>query len=225
MAIWAPNSAEWAVASLAIHGIGAVLVPVNTRFKGAEARYVLEAAGARLLLTVTGFLGTDYPALLAAAGTPAGLEVVELGALHEGVAAAASRAVADRAVAVTGADLTEIMFTSGTTGRPRAPCSRTGPRRCVFTRLGRLVGLRHGDRYLIVNPFFHTFGLKAGILVVRAGRRHDRAAWPVFDVPLVLATIAERAHHDAARRRRRCTRRSSTIPTSAGTTCRRCGWR
>src|SRR5512138_491567 len=55
VAIWAPNSPEWAIASLAIHSIGAVLVPLNTRFKGAEARYVLQTAGVRLLLTVRNF--------------------------------------------------------------------------------------------------------------------------------------------------------------------------
>ena len=45
-------------------GAGAVLVPLNTRYKGAEAAYILRASGARILFTVQGFLGTDYPALL-----------------------------------------------------------------------------------------------------------------------------------------------------------------
>jgi acyl-CoA synthetase (AMP-forming)/AMP-acid ligase II len=155
VAIWAPNSAEWAVASLAIHGIGAVLVPVNTRFKGAEARYVLQSAEARLLLTVTDFLDTDYPALLAAAGIPAGLDVVELGALHEGVAAASSGTVAERAAAVTGGDLTEIMFTSGTTGRPKGAMLTHG----ATIREPVLPHVRAEGRH----PF------------VRVDRRHDRA--------------------------------------------------
>ena len=64
VAIWAPNCAEWVVAALGAVGAGALLVPLNTRYKGAEAAYILRASGARLLFTVQGFLGIDYPALL-----------------------------------------------------------------------------------------------------------------------------------------------------------------
>src|ERR1017187_7406507 len=64
VAIWAPNCAEWVIAALGSVGAGALLVPLNTRFKGAEAAYILRQSGARLLFTVQGFLGTDYPALL-----------------------------------------------------------------------------------------------------------------------------------------------------------------
>ena len=64
VAIWAPNVHEWVVALLGLHGAGAVLVPLNTRFKGAEAAYILEKSGARMALTVTGFLGADYAGML-----------------------------------------------------------------------------------------------------------------------------------------------------------------
>src|SRR5262249_62163838 len=64
VAVWAPNSPEWIVAALGVTTAGGVLVPVNTRFKGAEAGYVLARSGARALFTVRGFLDTDYPALL-----------------------------------------------------------------------------------------------------------------------------------------------------------------
>src|SRR5688572_29029803 len=60
VAIWAPNLSEWVEASLAVHRIGAVLVTLNTRFKGPEAAHILNASGARLLFTVTDFLDTDY---------------------------------------------------------------------------------------------------------------------------------------------------------------------
>ena len=68
VALWAPNSADWVIASLAVHRIGGVLVPLNTRFKGAEAHYVLETAEPTVLVTVTDFLGTDYVSLLLADG-------------------------------------------------------------------------------------------------------------------------------------------------------------
>ena len=64
VAIWAPNGAEWVVAVLGLLQAGAVLVPVNTRFKGLEAAVILSRSRARALVTVTDFLGTDYVAML-----------------------------------------------------------------------------------------------------------------------------------------------------------------
>ena len=68
MAIWAPNSVEWIVAVLGLSLAGAVLVPINTRFKGGEAADILSRSRARALVTVTDFLGTDYVAMLRATG-------------------------------------------------------------------------------------------------------------------------------------------------------------
>ncbi|WP_216637581.1 AMP-binding protein, partial [Mycobacterium asiaticum] len=68
VAIWAPNSGAWLTAALGVQGAGAVLVPVNTRFKAAEAAHVLRASRARVLFTVNGFLGTDYEAMLRDSG-------------------------------------------------------------------------------------------------------------------------------------------------------------
>ena len=68
VAVWAPNSLEWIVAALGVTTAGGTLVPINTRFRGTEAAFVLERSGARVLFTVRGFLDTDYPALLANVG-------------------------------------------------------------------------------------------------------------------------------------------------------------
>src|SRR5918999_451236 len=64
VAIWAPNIWEWVVAAIGAQSAGAVLVPLKTRFKGREAAYILGRARVRALLTVTGFLDTDYVAQL-----------------------------------------------------------------------------------------------------------------------------------------------------------------
>ena len=64
VAIWAPNVWEWVVAALGLHSAGAVLVPLNTRFKGREAAYILGKSRAKALVTITGFLDTDYVSLL-----------------------------------------------------------------------------------------------------------------------------------------------------------------
>ena len=72
VAIWAPNSAEWMIAAAAAESIGAIMVPINTRFKGGEALYILAKTRARILFTVTGFLGNDYAAMLTLSSNGAG---------------------------------------------------------------------------------------------------------------------------------------------------------
>ena len=82
VAMWAPNCAEWMLAALGALRAGAVLVPMNTRFKGGEAAYILRASGATTLVTVRGFLGVDYPGLLRGEDTGALTRIVLL--RHEG---------------------------------------------------------------------------------------------------------------------------------------------
>src|ERR1700751_5834793 len=68
VAIWTFNSAQWIIAALGLFQSGATLVPINTRFKGPEAADILRRSRARVLVTTTDFLGTDYVAMLAGAG-------------------------------------------------------------------------------------------------------------------------------------------------------------
>ncbi|MGH2684700.1 MAG: AMP-binding protein, partial [Actinomycetota bacterium] len=183
-AVWAPNIHEWIVAALGGVSAGGVLVPINTRFKGPEAGYVLGKSGARLLFTVHGFMDIDFVAMLRGelGGTDDGrpvkglpdLESVVLlrgddvdgtlswgRFLEQGDAVSAEDAVR-RADAIGSEDLSDVIFTSGTTGRPKGVMTTHGQSLRVFEVWSRLVGLAEGDRYLVVNPFFHTFGYKAG---------------------------------------------------------------
>ena len=202
VAIWAPNSARWIVAALGLQRAGGVLVPLNTRFRGAEAAFVLGKSRARILCTVTGFLGRDYPADLAAA-TGAGLPDLELvivlsGAARDGLVAwqdfiaggavIPGSEVGRRAAEIGPDDLSDMLFTSGTTGNPKGAMCTHGQTLRAYAVWGRVVGLREGDRYLIVNPFFHGFGYKAGWLVsIMAGATILPA--PTLDVPHVLELV------------------------------------
>jgi acyl-CoA synthetase (AMP-forming)/AMP-acid ligase II len=207
VAIWAPNCAEWMLAALGALRAGAVLVPMNTRFKGGEAAYLLRASGARLLVTVRGFLGVDYPALLdgedvgeldrivllrqegagpaRAAGVPVdGPE--EFLAAGDAVDGAVTR---DRAAAIGPDDVSDLIFTSGTTGYPKGAATTHAQSLRTFGTWAAIVGLAAGDRYLVVNPFFHTFGYKAGMLAcLMTGA--TVVPEPVFDADAVLARIA-----------------------------------
>ena len=205
VAVWAPNCAEWMLAALGLLRAGGVLVPLNTRFKGGEAAYIIRDAGASMLVTVRGFLGTDYPALLAGQdtadlarivllrdedGTAAGaVPVTELGAFLRGGEAVDPAESAARAAAIQPDAVSDLIFTSGTTGHPKGATATHAQSLRTFGTWSSIVGLTAGDRYLVVNPFFHTFGYKAGILAcLMAGA--TVVPEPVFDPSAVMARIA-----------------------------------
>lgn len=181
VAIWAPNSRHWITAALGAVGVGAVLVPVNTRYKPAEAADIIRRSGARVLFTERGFLGTDYARDLHASGEDLGAlaSTVILRGAAEGAGGPpatgwdayllAGSAVPDaeraaRAAAVRPEDISDILYTSGTTGRSKGVMTTHGQTVRLYASWSGLVTLRPGDRYLLVNPFFHTFGYKAGVL-------------------------------------------------------------
>ncbi|MHB8466342.1 MAG: FadD3 family acyl-CoA ligase [Acidimicrobiales bacterium] len=201
-AIWAPNIHEWIIAALGVHGAGGVLVPLNTRFKGGEAADIIGRSGARMLFCVNGFLGNDYPALLrAAAPTPALERIVVLRGDRAadtqswaeylgGATAVTPGAAQQRAASVGPDDLSDIIFTSGTTGRPKGAMCTHGQALRVYDTWSEIVGLRAGDRYLVINPFFHTFGYKAGWVACLL-RGVTIIPQAVFDVSEAMARIAE----------------------------------
>jgi acyl-CoA synthetase (AMP-forming)/AMP-acid ligase II len=191
VAIWAPNCTEWVVAALGIAAAGAVIVPPNTRFKGGEARYVLERADAKMLFTVTDFLDNDYEAMLRAEPElPQLREIIDLRGPGWSEFLARDTGTEKLPDALTGDDLCSILFTSGTTGRPKGAMLTHGATVRAYDAWSTEVGLRAGDRYLVVNPFFHSFGLNAGIVasLVKGATIIPHA---VFDVDAVMRRAAE----------------------------------
>ncbi len=209
VAIWAPNCAEWMLAALGLLRAGAVLVPLNTRFKGGEAAYIMRNSEATTLMTVRGFLGVDYPAMLVGE-EPGPLARIVLLRDEGGVTPTGNggrvpvigrtdflaageeidpAVTATRAAEVQPGDVSDIIFTSGTTGHPKGAATTHAQTLRTFGTWSSIVGLRAGDRYLVVNPFFHTFGYKAGILAaLMAGAAV--VPEPVFDATAVMERIA-----------------------------------
>ena len=203
IAIWAPNSAEWIFAALGAQLVGGVLVPINTRFKGHEAAYVIQRSGAKFLFCCNDFLGINYVNELRQSGEK--IECLSKIIVISGDAAdddqtwqqfiahgstTSDALVKQRESQVLPEDLCDIIFTSGTTGKPKGVMSRHDQTIRVFLEWSDIVGLNETDRYLIVNPFFHTFGYKAGFLSCLL-RGATMLPVPVFDVPSVLQKISD----------------------------------
>ena len=204
VAIWGPNRSEWLVAALGIVGAGAAVVPVNTRFKRDEVGDILLRSGARVVFTVGEFLGADYaatvatlrprlPRLLRVVGFdgPGGVDD-DLAAFQDEGDAIGPDAVDARWRAVGPSDVGDVLFTSGTTGRSKGVLMKHAQTLRQFADWCDMAGLRTGDRYLVVNPFFHMFGYKAGCLasLMQGATLYPK---PLLDVDDVLRTIAAEA--------------------------------
>ncbi|WP_313801476.1 FadD3 family acyl-CoA ligase [Sphingobium sp.] len=170
IAIWAPNGREWILAALGAQSVGATIVPMNTRFRGQEAGDILRRSAAKILFIARNFLDTDYRALIADEDLPDLQRMVLFGcdradgwdAFVSSGKGADDPAVDAALERLTGDDISDIIFTSGTTGRPKGALTAHRQVVQIFGDWSVRVDLREGDRYLVVNPFFHTFGYKAG---------------------------------------------------------------
>ena len=172
--IWAPNIHEWIWTAIGGQMAGGILVPLNTRYKGIEASDILNRSRAKLLFTVTGFLETDYPALLSEQQLHGLQKTILLRgnndqneAIDDFLSSADSisdEQLEQRLAQLNGDGTSDIMYTSGTTGLPKGVISNHGQVTAITQAWSNAVGLNNEDRYLIVNPFFHSFGYKSGWL-------------------------------------------------------------
>jgi len=207
VALNAPNTHHWVVAALAALHIGAVVVPINTRFTAVETSDVLSRCGARVLVVAGTFLGRDRLAELressADSGTPLPRTIIRLPVekceppvpdcrdwhdLADRAASVPAERVDAAAEAVRGEDVSDMLYTSGTTGRSKGVLSAHRQALSVADAWATCGELDRGDRYLVVNPFFHSFGYKAGILPCLL-RGAAIVPVPVFDARAVLGLV------------------------------------
>ena len=213
VALWMVNRPEWIDAMFAIIKIGAVLVPMNTRFRTEDMAYILAQSDAAAVLLADRSGPMDYlgmmrevvPALgkspdsrfpclrhavvladRAAADVTDWSEVLDWGT---SVTAAALR---DRAARVDPEDNAFILYTSGTTGFPKGAVHNHGIIRNAWDH-GDRMGLTVNDVILMYLPLFHAFGFVEGPLMsmIRGARQ---VLTDTFDAGPCLDLIAsERA--------------------------------
>lgn len=207
VAMWAPNTYHWVLAALGAHYAGAALVPLNTRYVADEAADVLERVEAKVLFIAGTFLGRDRLAELRSAAPELRIDMVVVIPVEPGTETTDAAAVnwsqlagiaesvpiADavhRAEAVVPEDISDILFTSGTTGRSKGTLVAHRQALSVVRAWAECTTLTGSDRYLVISPFFHNFGYKAGILacLVTGATIIPQAS---FDVPTTMRLVAD----------------------------------
>lgn len=207
VAICSPNTYHWVVAALGTLYAGAVVVPINTRYTGGESVDILRRSQARALVVAGEFLGKDRHLDMVDAAGEAGLPslhtvlrvpverdepsrdgVLEWSDIDDAAQGAGAGAVEERAAAVTPDDVSDILFTSGTTGRSKGAMSAHRQALGVARAWAECGEVTVDDRYLVINPFFHSFGYKAGSLVCLLTGA-TIVPQPVFDIDTLLSQV------------------------------------
>jgi long-chain acyl-CoA synthetase len=152
---------EMALSFFALMKLGAIVVPLNTRFKGEELAYEINDSESKMLIvdeeywpfieSVRDQLSTVQTIFFNGANTPAGTLPFALLKDHEGTSFTQAT--------LTESDDVAIMYTSGTTGKPKGAILHQ--RGFVLTAMlvSDFVQYRPGDKMVVCVPLFHITGL------------------------------------------------------------------
>jgi fatty-acyl-CoA synthase len=196
VAVWLPNSIEWLATMLGVGMIGAVLVPVNLRYRQEEAEYILSQSGAEVLLLTDRLAGTDYGALVAAicpelaTSTPETFKSASLPGLRQVISIADTglsgvrpfsqlaqfaemvdeHALSAALAAVDSESVGHIQYTSGTTARPKGAMLTYQSILRDSYEICQVMHIGEQDVIFSALPFFHVAGyISAALCALQMG--------------------------------------------------------
>jgi fatty-acyl-CoA synthase len=170
VSLWAPNVPEWIISQMAVAKIGAVLVPIDHGAGKEELAYILEQSEAGSLIMTSGLAGDEYLEVLSELdpGTSPKQVILIDRQSHSGMISWAEllekgegadlQTLSKREREINAGDPVAIMYTSGTTGRPKGVVlDHAGlVNKSLFS--SRRQGLDNRDRLCLFFPLFHMFG-------------------------------------------------------------------
>jgi long-chain acyl-CoA synthetase len=159
VALWLKNCPEFIPALFGILQAGGVAVPINNFLKPDEVSYILQDAGANVILS-DGALREVLPKLQAVRPGLKPWLIEDLPQLERGGAAPATD-FPERAES----DLALIIYTSGTTGHPKGAVLSHGNLLCNVESCRQVLAAVEEDRFAVVLPMFHSFMLTVGVLL------------------------------------------------------------
>ena len=175
-----PNGEDWIALFYGAAILGAVTVPVNTRFKAAELAYCLKQADCKALYYAERFLNNDYAAMVREVrGELPLLAHAVVGLPHPGARVTSG---------IRPEDLLLIQFTSGTTAYPKGVMLTHDSMLRNAWASGARIGITAEDRYFNCRPFFHVGGstLSALMSLVHGA---CLVTLPTFDAGAALETM------------------------------------
>ena len=182
--LWMTNRPEWCYARHAIYKLGAIMVPINTRYKPDEIHYILKQGDIKTLVMEQNFLGrinaadmlkevvpelpTTDPGEISSTEFPMLKTVVCIDGVIDGCFSVdellkRGAEVSDHNVQVpiSPDDIIHIIYTSGTTGFPKGILTTSSIQMAMIAVLVELFNMKQGDTYLLVLPFFGNIGISS----------------------------------------------------------------
>jgi len=200
--VWAPNSADWLIAALGVMGAGGILLPINNRLRGSEATDILRRATASAVFTVNRFLDYEYATALRQAAPDLDVPIIDLSSgngegvlnwgqmLESGCERISAQQAIDRIASLPGSALSDILYTSGTTGLPKGVLSTHEKTIHAAGEYTRILGLGPSDVLLMLVPLGLMFGLKYVFLIATLARAR-LVMDAVFNVEATMRVIAK----------------------------------
>jgi len=169
--LWMPNSVEWIVSWFALSKLGAVIIPMDTWYKPSEAEYILGHSESVAVIVADKYQGADYVEMTASikARLPNMKHVIVSGEPGEdtirfedvqqsGIEWRTTQTFFKLIRSIDPDDVAFILYTSGTTGKPKGAMLTHNNIVRNATDVGRVIETSQRDRMLIPVPFSHCFG-------------------------------------------------------------------